>query len=188
MDGINGITGLYTLSVLGVLGYVNQYLIPFVPIDFILYPMIGSVVFLLFNYRKKAKCFAGDIGSIAVAFWIVYLLLELFLNTNSIIWFMFLSVYGVETASTIIHRIYLKEKLSEAHCWHLYQILCNEYRIDHRIVSLGYASLQLLVSTLVIWSYQVYSDYVIIMVFLLPLFLLYSIKFYLLEKKNEDTI
>ncbi|WP_366184838.1 glycosyltransferase family 4 protein [Flavobacterium ovatum] len=185
MDGINGITGLYTLSVLGALGYVNYFIVPFVSLDFIIYPMIASVVFLVFNYRKKAKCFAGDIGSIAVAFWIVYLLLKLFLLTNSIVWIMFLSVYGVETASTIVHRIYLKEKLSEAHRWHFYQILCNDYKIDHRVVSLGYALLQFLVSSLVIWCYQVYSDVVIILVVLLPLFLLYSVKFYLLKKRKE---
>ena len=185
MDGINGITGLYTLAVLGALGYVNQFVVSFVSIDFIIYPMIASVVFLIFNFRKKAKCFAGDIGSIAVAFWIVYLLLKLFLVTNSIVWIMFLSVYGVETALTIVHRIYLKEKLSEAHRWHFYQIMCNEYKIDHRTVSLGYAILQLLVSSMVIWNYQVYSDLAIVVVSLIPLFLLYSIKFYLLKKKNE---
>jgi UDP-N-acetylmuramyl pentapeptide phosphotransferase/UDP-N-acetylglucosamine-1-phosphate transferase len=185
MDGINGITGLYTLSVLGALGYVNQYLSPFVPIDFIIYPMISSVIFLIFNYRKKAKCFAGDIGSIAVAFWIVYLLLKLILISNWGGWLFLLAVYGADTGFTVLHRIYLREKLSEAHRWHFYQILCNEYKLDHRIVSLGYALLQLLISSFVIWSYQKYSDFCIISVIFLPLFLLYSIKFYLLKKRNE---
>lgn len=182
MDGINGITGLMSISILGAMWYVNNHIVQFANNDFIIYPVLASAVFLIFNYRKKAKFFAGDIGSIAVAFWILYLLFQLFLKTESIIWVLFFAVYGVETSLTIVHRIFLKEKLSEAHRWHFYQILCNEYKIDHRIVSMGYAILQLAVSAAAIWSYQRYSDILVTVVLFTPLFLLYSIKFYLLKK------
>ena len=74
MDGINGITGLYTLVVMGALLYVNKNIQFFFDAVFIKYAMIASLVFLFFNYRKKAKCFAGDIGSIAIAFWVIYLI------------------------------------------------------------------------------------------------------------------
>ena len=77
MDGINGITGLYTLAVMGSLLYVNTYLQWFTDESFVKYAMIASIVFLFFNYRKRAKCFAGDVGSIAIAFWIIYLVLKL---------------------------------------------------------------------------------------------------------------
>ncbi|WP_220759863.1 glycosyltransferase family 4 protein [Flavobacterium sp. UMI-01] len=185
MDGINGITGLYTLAVFGSLWYANENIQSFTDSDFIIYPMIASVVFLLFNYRKKAKCFAGDIGSIAVAFWMVYLLLQLFLVTQSIVWVLFLVVYGVDTSCTILHRIQLKEKLSEAHRWHFYQILCNEYKIDHRIVAMVYALVQLAVAAFVFWGYLRIPDLALIIMVLIPLFALYTVKFYLLKRLKQ---
>lgn len=182
MDGINGITGVYTLAVLGSIGYVNQYIVAFVDFDFIIYPMIAAFVFLIFNFRKKAKCFAGDIGSIAVSFWIVFLLLKLYLKTDSIIWICFIAVYGVDTTCTIIHRLYLKQKISEAHRLHFYQILCNEYKLDHRFVASIYALAQVGVSAVVFSFYSKYSDFVLLVGILSVLIAFYSIKFYLLKK------
>ncbi|RZJ52122.1 MAG: glycosyltransferase family 4 protein, partial [Flavobacterium sp.] len=154
MDGINGITGLYTIVIMGSLWYVNKYVQLFVDVDFIVYPILASVVFLFFNYRKKAKCFAGDVGSIAIAFWIIYLIFKLILNTNSIIWLLFLAVYGVDAICTILHRLYLKQNIFEAHRLHFYQILSNEYKIQHRLVALIYAIVQSLISIVVIFLYQ----------------------------------
>ena len=182
MDGINGITGLYTLAVLSSLLYVNAYVAVFTTFEFIVYPMVASVVFLFFNFRKKAKCFAGDVGSISIAFWIIYLLLQLILKTESLVWLLFLGVYGVETIATIAHRIHLKENIFEAHRWHLYQVLSNGYKIEHRIVAIMYASLQGLVSVVVIYGYSHLEDFVLFALVLLPLLVLYPIKFYLLKK------
>lgn len=184
MDGINGITGLYTLVVLGTLLYVNTKLQLFIDGNFIKYGMIASLVFLFFNYRKKAKCFAGDVGSIAIAFWIIYLVLKLILITNSLIWLLFLTVYGVDAVCTIIHRLYLKQNIFEAHRLHLYQVLSNEYKIQHRLVSLYYAIAQTSVSALVIFLYQKVNDVLIFIIVVTPLLLLYSLKFYLLNKIN----
>jgi UDP-N-acetylmuramyl pentapeptide phosphotransferase/UDP-N-acetylglucosamine-1-phosphate transferase len=184
MDGINGITGLYTLVVLGALLYVNTKLQLFIDGNFIKYGMIASLVFLFFNYRKKAKCFAGDVGSIAIAFWIIYLVLKLILVTNSVIWLLFLAIYGVDAVCTIIHRLYLKENIFEAHRLHLYQVLSNEYKIQHRLVSLYYAIAQTAVSALVIFLYQKVNDIVLFAIVLTPLLFLYSLKFYLLNKSN----
>lgn len=182
MDGINGITGLYTIVVMGVLLYVNQYVFEFIDYKFIVYPILASIVFLFFNYRKRAKCFAGDVGSIAIAFWIIYLLLKLILETESLPWLLFLAVYGVETVCTILHRIYLKENIFEAHRWHLYQVLSNGYKIDHRVVSLLYGVLQAIVSFFVVLTYKLYSDFVVFSIVITPLIIAYSVKFYLLKK------
>lgn len=182
MDGINGITGLYTLVVMGSLVYVNTNIQLFTDGAFIKYGMMASVVFLFFNYRKKAKCFAGDVGSIAIAFWIIYLVLKLILLTNSLIWLLFLAVYGVDAVCTIIHRLYLKQNIFEAHRLHLYQILSNEYKISHRLVSLYYAIVQSLVSVLVITLYQKIEDLKLFVIIIFPLLLVYNIKFYLLNK------
>ncbi|AOC95299.1 Undecaprenyl-phosphate alpha-N-acetylglucosaminyl 1-phosphate transferase [Flavobacterium anhuiense] len=184
MDGINGITGLYTLVVMGSLLYVNTKIQLFIDGMFIKYAMIASLIFLFFNYRKKAKCFAGDVGSIAVAFWIIYLVVKLILVTESIIWLLFLAVYGVDSVCTILHRLYLKQNIFEAHRLHLYQVLSNEYKIQHRLVSLLYALIQTGISFLVIFLYQKVQDAIIFIIVILPLMLLYSLKFYLLNKNN----
>jgi UDP-N-acetylmuramyl pentapeptide phosphotransferase/UDP-N-acetylglucosamine-1-phosphate transferase len=184
MDGINGITGLYTLVVMGSLLYINTKIQLFADGNFIKYAMIASLVFLFFNYRKNAKCFAGDVGSIAIAFWVIYLVLKLILITNSIIWLLFLSIYGVDAICTILHRLYLKQNIFEAHRLHLYQVLSNEYKIQHRLVSLYYALAQVVVSVLVIYFYQKGQDLILFAFIIMPLLLVYTLKFYLLNKNN----
>lgn len=184
MDGINGITGLYTIVVMGSLLYVNQFVFEFIDFKFIVYPILASIVFLFFNYRKKAKCFAGDVGSISIAFWIIFLLLKLILETKSLVWLLFLAVYGVETVCTILHRIYLKENIFEAHRWHFYQVLSNGFKIQHRIVSFLYALVQIIVSCVVVYGYLDFNVLTVFAIILLPLLALYSIKFYLLKKIN----
>ena len=184
MDGINGITGLYTLTVMGSLLYVNTKVQLFTDGSFIKYAMIASLVFLFFNYRKKAKCFAGDVGSIAIAFWVIYLVVKLILLTNSLIWLLFLAVYGVDAICTIMHRLYLKQNIFEAHRLHLYQVLSNEYKIQHRLVSLYYAIAQIGISVLVVFLYQKVNDILLFAIIVTPLILIYTSKFYLLTKSN----
>lgn len=182
MDGINGITGLYTLTVMGSLLYVNESVQWFTEGSFIKYAMIASLVFLFFNYRKKAKCFAGDVGSIAIAFWVIYLVLKLILVTSSLIWLLFLAVYGADAVCTIIHRLFLKQNIFEAHRLHFYQVLSNEYKIQHRLVALYYALVQIAVSALVIFLYQKVDGIVLFAIIIVPLLLVYTLKFYLLNK------
>ncbi|MFD2939570.1 MraY family glycosyltransferase [Flavobacterium notoginsengisoli] len=184
MDGINGITGLYTLVVMGALLYVNVKIQLFIDGSFIKYGMVASLIFLFFNYRKKAKCFAGDVGSIAIAFWVIYLVLKLILVTESIIWLLFLAVYGVDAICTIIHRLYLKQDIFEAHRLHFYQILSNEYKMQHRLVALLYGLIQIVISFLVVKLYQKVNDVIIFLLVILPLLITYSLKFYLLNKSN----
>ncbi|WP_306353541.1 MraY family glycosyltransferase [Flavobacterium sp. '19STA2R22 D10 B1'] len=185
MDGINGITGLYTLVVMGSFFYVNEYIIHFTDVNMILYPALASIVFLFFNFRKRAKCFAGDVGSIAIAFWIIYLLLRLIIVTDSIIWLLFLGVYGVDTVCTILHRLYLKQNIFEAHRLHFYQILSNECKIQHRVVSVLYGCMQIIISMLVILLYQSVNVVVVFALILLPLIALYFLKFYFIKKRNN---
>ncbi|CAD0008509.1 MraY family glycosyltransferase [Flavobacterium salmonis] len=182
MDGINGITALYTLVVMGSLLYVNKNIQLFTDGNFIKYAIVASLVFLFFNYRKKAKCFAGDVGSIAIAFWIIYLVFKLILATNSIIWILFLAVYGADSCCTILHRLYLRQNIFEAHRLHLYQVLSNEYKIQHRLVALYYALAQIVVSVLVVFLYHKVLDILIFAIIIPPLLLVYTLKFYLLKK------
>ena len=150
MDGINGITGLYSMVILGSLLYVNQYVIEFTDINFIIYPLIACLVFLFFNFRKKAKCFMGDIGSMGIAFWVLGLLGLLIIKTQELKYLLFLTVYGVEVVLTILERLILKENIFEAHRRHLYQLFSNEKKVSHLVVSAIYAFLQLLINVIVI--------------------------------------
>jgi len=158
MDGINGITGLYSLSVLIALQYVNLQILSFTPLDFINFAILACMVFLFFNYRKRAKCFAGDIGSMAISFWIVTLLLQLMLKTNSVIWILFLMVYGVDSVCTILHRLYLRQNIFKAHRMHFYQVLTNERGMSHLGVAAGYALAQLVICAVIIECYCRYPS------------------------------
>ena len=171
MDGINGITGLYSLVTLLSLLYVNQNMVSFVDGDFIIYPVLACLVFLFFNFRKKAKCFMGDIGSMGIAFWVVALIGLLMMKTGEIKWILFLAVYGVEVISTILERLKLKENIFEAHRRHLYQLLANEKKISHLKVSALYAVVQLIVNAIVIFSNL--PQNVIFVIILLPALIFY---------------
>jgi UDP-N-acetylmuramyl pentapeptide phosphotransferase/UDP-N-acetylglucosamine-1-phosphate transferase len=156
MDGINGITGAYSLVVLSALQYVNYNVEAFIPANLIWIPILATLVFLFFNFRKKAKCFAGDVGSVTIAFWIIFLIAYLILKTGDFSYVLFLVVYGVDTSITIVHRIMLKQNIFEAHRLHLYQLLANEEKWPQLVVSSMYALVQLGVIVVVVllpWSF-----------------------------------
>lgn len=112
------------------------------------------------------------------------MVLKLILATNSVIWLLFLAVYGADAICTILHRLYLKQNIFEAHRLHLYQVLSNEYKIQHRLVSLYYALTQILVSVLVVFLYHKVQDVLIFAIIIPPLLLVYTLKFYLLRKSD----
>jgi UDP-N-acetylmuramyl pentapeptide phosphotransferase/UDP-N-acetylglucosamine-1-phosphate transferase len=143
MDGINGITGAYSLVIFSGLQYINLQQRPFIHPDMIWLPIVACVIFLVFNFRKKAKCFAGDVGSVSIAFWIALLLLDVIIATHQWSYILFLAVYGVDSVFTIIHRLMLKQNIFKAHRLHFYQILVNEYKMPHLVVSGIYAIIQL---------------------------------------------
>lgn len=147
MDGINGITAGYSLAVLFPLAALNAD-DKFVAQSLIFTTIIAAIVFCIFNFRPKgkAKCFAGDVGSIGIAFIMLFLLGNVIIKTEDITWLIFLLVYGVDGCLTIVHRIMLHENLGEAHRKHAYQIMANELKIGHVKVTLIYLAMQLMVS------------------------------------------
>ena len=145
MDGINGITGSYSIMVLLPLIYVNSH-IGFVDASFLIVCMISLMIFNYFNFRKKAKCFAGDVGSIGIAFIIIFALGKLIVAQHDISYLVFLAVYGVDTLMTIVHRIWLKENITKPHRKHLFQLMANEMGMEHLKVSLTYSITQLIIS------------------------------------------
>ena len=152
MDGINGMTGVYSLVTLCSLAYINKDSIQFIDEDFIIYPILACLVFLFFNFRKKAKCFAGDVGSMGIGFWVIGLITLLIMRTGEYKYILLLSIYGMEVVLTIIERILLKENIFEAHRRHLYQLFANERKTSHLIISSVYAICQLFVNIFLIYS------------------------------------
>lgn len=147
MDGINGINGGYTLAVLLPLAWLNNKM-GFVDQRLIVVALLADLVFCWFNFRPKgkAKCFAGDVGSVGAAFIVVFVLGLLILNTGDFTYIVFLAVYGVDAVLTIVHRIMLHENLGEAHRKHAYQLMANELKMEHTVVSSVYMLLQLAIS------------------------------------------
>ena len=180
MDGINGITGLYSFVILSTLYYINQYKIIFTDVNFIIYPVLASLVFLFFNFRKKAKCFAGDVGSMSIAFWVLALLGLLVVKTQELTYLLFIGVYGIEVIFTIIQRIKLKENIFEAHRHHLYQLLVNQMKWSHLLVSTMYGVIQLLINFSIIYWKLNFVEGILYLIF--PTLIMYVLaKFYIFK-------
>ena len=147
MDGINGITGGYALASLIPLYIINKTM-GFVDESLVMTVILADIVFCIFNFRPKgkAKCFAGDVGSIGIAFILLFLIGGLVMQTGDVTYLIFLMVYGVDGCLTIVHRIMLHENLGEAHRKHAYQLMANELKIGHVKVSMLYMGLQLIIS------------------------------------------
>ena len=153
MDGINGITAAYALAMLAPIALVNGAWLKvngcgFIEPSYLVVAIIGVLVFSIFNFRPKgkAKCFAGDVGSIGIAFIILFALGRLMLVSKDVTWIVFFLVYGVDGTLTIFHRIMLHENLGQAHRKHAYQLMANELGMSHVAVSLLYMGIQLVVS------------------------------------------
>jgi UDP-N-acetylmuramyl pentapeptide phosphotransferase/UDP-N-acetylglucosamine-1-phosphate transferase len=145
MDGINGISGLYALVFFGSILAVQVYM-PIFEESLIRYIILAILVFLIFNLRKKAFMFAGDIGSISIAFLMIYFLVQWYLAGHNWTIILLLLIYGVDVFVTIIQRILKKENVTQPHRSHLYQLLVNTAKYEHVTIALLYATLQTIVN------------------------------------------
>ena len=153
MDGINGITAGYAFAMLLPMLLLNgstgsPQAAGFIEPSYLVVAIIGVLVFSIFNFRPKgkAKCFAGDVGSIGIAFIILFALGRLMLMTKDVTYIVFFLVYGIDGSLTIFHRIMLHENLGQAHRKHAYQLMANELKMSHVTVSCIYMVLQLIIS------------------------------------------
>lgn len=147
MDGINAITAGYGLAMLIPILLLNNKM-NFIEESYLIVAIIGILVFSIFNFRPKgkAKCFAGDVGSIAIAFIILFALGKLMLVTGDVTYIVFFLLYGIDGSMTIFHRIMLHDNLGEAHRKHVFQLMSNELGMGHVTVTLIYTFLQLVIS------------------------------------------
>jgi UDP-N-acetylmuramyl pentapeptide phosphotransferase/UDP-N-acetylglucosamine-1-phosphate transferase len=148
MDGINGITVLYALTAIVSFSMIsiNEPSLP------LLITMgLSCLVFGLFNIRKKAKTFAGDVGSISMAVFLGYFMIKTIIETEQLGYILFFSVYGIDAIITIVVRLKNKENIFQPHRSHLYQYMANEMGYSHVLVSFIYAAIQLSVNGILIY-------------------------------------
>jgi UDP-GlcNAc:undecaprenyl-phosphate GlcNAc-1-phosphate transferase len=151
MDGINGITGTYSLLAVLTLYYINEASYKFTDPNLLIVIGLSLIVFNFFNFRKKAKCFAGDVGSVSIAFIIVFLIGQLILATHNFNYILLLLIYGLDTSTTICFRKIRKENIFEAHRSHFYQYLANHMKWSHLLLSVLYFMAQLICNVILIF-------------------------------------
>lgn len=183
MDGINGITGGYSLAVFLPLIYINSQ-IEFIDNNFLLVCTVSVLVFCFFNFRRKAKCFAGDVGAIGIAFILLFVLGKLIILTGDFTYILFLAVYGVDSVLTIVHRVLLHENIGEAHRKHAYQLMANELKMPHILVASIYLVLQLLISLgLILWNGNAWIYFGLVIALLSIAYVLFKKKYYYLHEE-----
>ena len=198
MDGINGITGGYSIAVLIPLAIKNEELriksgAGFIDDSMLIVVILSVLVFCFFNFRQKAKCFAGDVGSIGMALILVFCIGRLMYVTGDITWIVLYLLYGLDGMLTICHRIMLHENLGEAHRKHAYQLMANELKIPHVVVSSIYMVLQLTFSLVAIyvipdtilahWIYLVISGSLVTLAYIL-----FKMKYYHLHEEYLQSL
>lgn len=150
MDGINGIAGIT-----GVVGFLLLAVYGHGAGSDSVYNVLSVAMacscagFLPFNI-PRAKVFMGDVGSVLLGF--VFACLVVLLSASFfdfICMTAFLFPFYADELTTMAIRIRDGDKLSQAHRKHVYQLLANEYGIDHWKVSLGYGVVQLIIGCVV---------------------------------------
>ncbi|WP_162344306.1 MraY family glycosyltransferase [Cyclobacterium salsum] len=186
MDGINGITVLYALVALGSFALVPEMA---GERELLLLLALACLAFAWFNVRKKARCFAGDVGSVSMAMVLGYLMIKVIILTGNPAYLFFFTVYGLDAVITLLLRLFRRENIFQPHRSHLYQYLANETGIPHVQVSLVYAGLQLMING--IWVYGIGLETVHwfpAIVFVLVMIMGYLGFRYWLIKKNVKNI
>lgn len=183
MDGINAITGFYSIVILVGFLYYDLFIVDFVNEMLLAYTLIALGVFGFYNFRNKAKFFAGDIGSITLAMIILFVSFSFYKITHSPLVLLFLIVYGTDSLMTILVRKYYKENLSEAHRHHLYQKLVDNAKYSHLKVAGMYAVIQgiLIGLTIVLYRLPIYLQWICTLIILL----LFVILYFLISSKKK---
>lgn len=162
MDGINGITGLYSLSIVLPLIYLNEYYFLFVNKNLLILTFFSLIIFGYYNFRKKAKCFAGDVGSISIGLILFFCLGLLIYKQQNWYYAFFVLVYAIDGGFTIVERLFKKQNIFLPHRNHLYQKLVDNPRYTHLKVAIFYGIMQSIVCWGLIFSLKYNVPYLIL--------------------------
>ena len=148
MDGLNGMLGSLILSSLVPMWLINNYVRTYAANELFYFTLIPTLIFMFYNARKQAKCFSGDVGAIAVGFTMTYLLIKLMVETSNFVYLAMYTMIFVEAGLTIVQRLFAGDNIFQPHRIHLFQLLCNEGKRNHVLVSAVYGGIQLLIGLL----------------------------------------
>ncbi len=184
MDGINGMTSLYSFVVLAGLFFINRDLHAF---DEMLLVCVGlsNLVFAFFNVRKAARCFAGDVGSISMAYILMFFTVSCIVVSGNPIFLLFFTVYAADVVITILQRMFKRETILDAHRQHLFQYLSNEKKMPQLLVSGIYMFIQLLITAgvIMVWKKDSPTQFGYAVVVILFVFILYATTKYRILKR-----
>lgn len=144
LDGINGMTSANSLVQLGCLYFINKYSIHFIDGNLLIMVIMAVLVFSYFNFRVSAVCFAGDVGSISLAFFVCGCILKLILVSKNLIFINLLLVYYLDAVTTFVFRWLQGHNVFKAHNKHFYLYLVNHCKWPHLAVACLYAGVQLI--------------------------------------------
>lgn len=145
MDGINGITFSNTFSHLLALSWASHQA-GYLDRNLLITLLIANAVFGFFNFRKRAVCFLGDVGSIPLGFMLIAFTLMLVVDSGTLDPLVFFTVYMLDSGWTIAQRLLNKENILKPHRKHLYQLLANEYGWSHLVVSTIFFLIQMIIN------------------------------------------
>ena len=135
-----------------------------------LYIVLAILVFGFFNFRIKARCFSGDVGSISMGLIILFLIVRYVQalpdNGENVSRLCFIIVFLADGGLTIAKRFLSGRNILAAHREHAYETMVNDLKVPHLYVSGGYALLQLIINI----GYIMVADknlYTLIVAFLL---------------------
>ena len=186
MDGINGMLAGYSLVVAGTFLFIDIFMRRFIELDLAVTVVFSVLVFGFFNFRKKAHCFSGDVGSICMGLIVLFLMVRYVqsvpgtgLNVSRIC---FIIVFLADGLLTVAKRFLSGRNILEAHREHAYETMVNELGIPHLYVSGGYALLQLIINVgyLLVEDKNLYT-----LVVALLLVLAYGLFFFYCNKKGK---
>ncbi len=186
MDGINGITGTMAIAVaipLIVCAPISIKDETFLNLAIGLIVICASLAFLIFNFRNKAKCFAGDVGSVSIAFILMFLWGNILVVNHNWWTIVFFAVYLVDAGLTLLLRVLKHENVFRPHRKHAYQQLVYRYGWNPLIVSTLYALIQLGLSIIAISISSLSLKYVYVGLVFLALSVLY---FGIVRRRNHS--
>lgn len=141
MDGIDGISGL-TMAVWGGAAWVVGAQHDVVPLTVTGAVVVGCALGFLPWNLPVARMFLGDVGSYLFGGLVVAGILLAWAHQAPVLPLLApLTLYAVDTATTLVRRAARGESLLDAHREHIYQRLVVGQQRPHRVVATGAAAL-----------------------------------------------
>lgn len=137
MDGIDGLASIEAMTSCLSMAFL-YWLLEFQDSAVLLIALVSSVLgFLVWNF-PPAKIFMGDAGSGFLGIILALLSIQgAWLSANFFwCWIIVLGVFIVDATFTLLHRLWRKEKVYEAHRSHAYQYAARQFN-SHKKVTLA---------------------------------------------------